>query len=271
MKFLDNNGLEYLAGKIVGLVSGVGSADYIMEEDVSGIWRYRKWASGIAECWGIWSGSLTHYSTPTTGLYGYYVVMGLPAIFLSNVLPVIQVTAGVGNGFAWSGASMPNTYTGTSFNAYAISTLSGTNTVTFNMTVKGLWKAFDPNSMRSATLDTYYPVGSIYMTVNNINPANLFGGTWEQIKDKFLLSAGNTYSAGSTGGEATHTLTKNEMPAHGHSLNAYAASSGGSGGGVINYNNNAGGAQYIAYDQGGGQAHNNMPPYLTVYVWKRTA
>lgn len=116
-----------------------------------------------------------------------------------------------------------------------------------------------------------YPVGAIYLSVSPTNPTTLFGGTWERIQDTFLLASGNTYDAGATGGEATHTLTKNEMPVHGHSLNAYASSSGGSGGGVISYNNNAGGAQYIAYDQGGGQAHNNMPPYLAVYVWKRIA
>ena len=63
-----------------------------------------------------------------------------------------------------------------------------------------------------ATLDKIYPVGSIYMSVNSTSPATLFGGTWEQIKDKFLLASGNTYGAGTTGGEAKHTLTVNEMP-----------------------------------------------------------
>ena len=123
-----------------GVAHSDPSADYIFERGTSGIWTYRKWNSGLAECWAVWGGQLTHYATPITGLYGYYVQMGLPAIFDSSVLPVIQVTAGVGNGFAWSGASMPASYTGTSFNAYAISTLSGTNTVTFNMSVKGRWK-----------------------------------------------------------------------------------------------------------------------------------
>ena len=48
-------------------------------------------------------------------------------------------------------------------------------------------------------IDAIYPVGSIYMSVNNVNPSVLFGGTWEQIKDTFLLSAGDTYNAGSKG------------------------------------------------------------------------
>ena len=44
-----------------------------------------------------------------------------------------------------------------------------------------------------SVIDMVYPVGAIYMSVNNTNPGNLFGGTWEQIKDRFLLSAGDTY------------------------------------------------------------------------------
>lgn len=65
-------------------------------------------------------------------------------------------------------------------------------------------------------INIVYPVGSIYMSVNSTSPASLFGGTWERIKDRFLLAAGDTYSAGSTGGEAQHTLTVDEMPSHYH-------------------------------------------------------
>ena len=57
----------------------------------------------------------------------------------------------------------------------------------------------------------YFPVGSIYLSVNNTNPGSVFGGTWVQIKDRFLLGAGSTYTAGKTGGSATHTLTINEI------------------------------------------------------------
>lgn len=78
-------------------------------------------------------------------------------------------------------------------------------------------------------LNFIYPVGSIYMSVNATNPASLFGGTWEQIKDRFLLAAGDNYSAGATGGASGNT------------------GSAGTGDG------------------------GNMPPYLAVYIWKRTA
>lgn len=75
----------------------------------------------------------------------------------------------------------------------------------------------------SQLLDLFYPVGSIYTSTKNTNPATTLGGTWTQIKDRFLLCAGDSYSAGATGGSATHThttgshtLTVDETPAHTH-------------------------------------------------------
>lgn len=129
----------------------------------------------------------------------------------------------------------------------------------------------------------YYPVGSIYMSVNNINPTNFFGGTWEQIKDKFLLSAGDTYNAGSTGGEAKHTLTKSELPnitlkivdpSYSWTVNTagYSTGSGNDYPGISGTRKNPTDNQKLRTENlGSGQAHNNMPPYLAVYVWKRTA
>lgn len=118
-----------------------------------------------------------------------------------------------------------------------------------------------------------YPVGSIYMSVNSTNPSNYFGGEWEQIKDRFLLACGDTYANGATGGEATHTLTINEMPSHNH---GYTRSrlffSDPPGQNAIAYNNNIGQAIGAATSNtGGSQPHNNMPPYLAVYIWKRVA
>lgn len=121
-----------------------------------------------------------------------------------------------------------------------------------------------------------YPVGSIYMSVNSTNPRNLFGGTWTQLKDRFLLGAGSTYTNGSTGGEATHTLTKSEMPSHSHGQNV-TVSSGGTLTANCDYDTYVTGkarisSQSITTDEtGGGGSHNNMPPYLVVYMWERTA
>jgi trimeric autotransporter adhesin len=124
----------------------------------------------------------------------------------------------------------------------------------------------------------YFPVGSIYMSVNSTNPSNYFGGTWTQIKDRFLLACGSTYSNGATGGEAKHTLTVSEMPSHKHTLKVVKDSDSNSGGDLPKANNTTGfntgwssGNDDGIQNTGGGSAHNNMPPYLAVYVWKRTA
>lgn len=89
-----------------------------------------------------------------------------------------------------------------------------------------------------AASETMYPVGSIYMSVYEVNPHDLFGGTWTQIKDKFLLASGDTYANGATGGSASqtytlggtvggHKLTMEEMPSHKHGyLNKLAYASG---------------------------------------------
>lgn len=80
---------------------------------------------------------------------------------------------------------------------------------------------------QAAVVDLIYPVGSIYMSVASTSPATLFDGTtWEQLKDKFLLGAGDTYTAGDTGGNASHTLTTSEMPSHNHTFTGSAVDTG---------------------------------------------
>lgn len=122
--------------------------------------------------------------------------------------------------------------------------------------------------------DIIYPVGSIYMSITDTNPELLFGGTWEQIKDTFLLSAGDKYTAGTTGGEEKHILTVSEMPSHSHTIgmdkDAVYNSSGGS---WSVHDAGTSGSQSTTKtgSSGSGTAHNNMPPYLTVYMWKRVS
>lgn len=124
-------------------------------------------------------------------------------------------------------------------------------------------------------LDNVYPVGSIYMNVNSTNPGTLFGGTWEQIQGRFLLGTSNVYPAGSQGGEAEHTLTISEIPNHTHSIIGYSASgndySGSDADLSFTYNTTKKGWSGRTASVGNNQAHNNMPPYLSVYIWKRTA
>ena len=135
--------------------------------------------------------------------------------------------------------------------------------------------SYVPSIDKTWLLDAFYPVGSIYQSVNSTSPATLFGGgTWERIEDKFLLAAGSTYAAGSTGGEASVSLTAAQNGPHTHA--AYYADPAGSK--SFGYSYTSKGEQSNAstdssgiVSSGSGEAHNNMPPYLTVYVWQRTA
>ena len=145
----------------------------------------------------------------------------------------------------------------------------------------------------SSLWDQIYPVGSIYITANATNPSVLFGGTWEQLKGKFLVGVDSSdtdfETSGKTGGEKTHTLTVDEMPSHTHDMDdaVYGdyknrlgiRGDGGGGKGLIpSMMQTTGYSRYIPTNTGGGKPHNHgntgstnhMPPYLAVYVWKRT-
>ena len=150
----------------------------------------------------------------------------------------------------------------------------------------------------SSLWDQIYPVGSIYLSVNATNPSVLFGGTWEQLKGKFLVGVDSSdtdfNTSEKTGGEKTHVLTSNEMPSHTHTqasctdpgnhkhtistwYNGQSASAqtvegwGTKKHEKYHYTGDAGSHTHTITlnNTGGGQAHNNMPPYMTVYMWKR--
>lgn len=128
-------------------------------------------------------------------------------------------------------------------------------------------------------LDIIYPIGSVYISVNATNPSTLFGGGWTRITGRFLLGADDsTYKNGVTGGEATHKLTVSEMPKHNHPVTLSGSET--SSHAYFNWvyvppeeSNKT--RSYDGYDlaqiTGGNAAHNNMPPYLVVYMWKRTS
>ena len=134
----------------------------------------------------------------------------------------------------------------------------------------------DQSDLQNLLVDLVYPVGSYYWSSNSTNPGTIFGGTWEQIKDKFVLAVGDTYTTVDvTGGEATHTLTVDEIPSHRHVTGPSHFSAYGGDLADIKQETNA--AWKTNLDQintgytGGGQAHNNMPPYITAYCFHRTA
>lgn len=146
---------------------------------------------------------------------------------------------------------------------------------------------FDNYLKTADLLNKVYPLGSIYMSIVETSPASLIGGEWLQIKDSFLLGCGDKYGAGSTGGEATHTLTIKEMPTHGHKT--WSSNSGYSGNTIGPAQGSSQGigttehkstytndywkhgttGRWVIGREGGGLSHNNMPPYVAVYIWKR--
>lgn len=170
-------------------------------------------------------------------------------------------------------------------------TVYGNNATTFN--------GYTFDAFRALMLDTIYPMGSIYMSVSATSPETLFGGTWTPINGRFLIgtgapennddgaSSGNyNYAAGSKGGEAAHTLTNSEMPKHVHNTtfqwnathdSRYTGSANAIKGEGTSNNCYAwvdnGYLLDIGINKSAGNnvAHNNMPPYLAVYMWQRTA
>ena len=128
--------------------------------------------------------------------------------------------------------------------------------------------AAEPPQCRS-WVDRAYPVGSLYLTMSAADPADLFGGTWERIEGVFLLAAGSGYEAGTTGGEAEHTLTVEELPSHTHTT--YRSMTGKSGSDIYIPSQSGTESGVETSATGGGEPHNNMPPYLAVNVWQRKA
>lgn len=143
------------------------------------------------------------------------------------------------------------------------------------------------------TASKVYPVGAVYISFNSANPATLFGGTWERLKDTFLLANGDAYAPDTSGGSATKTICVENMPSHNHSMSAAGEHSHtitfprdlvsgdprtdavvgdqAEEGYQTNATNSAGSHTHEIDNTGGGLPLNVMPPYKTVYVWRRTA
>ncbi|MEM6888763.1 MAG: hypothetical protein AAF636_11550 [Pseudomonadota bacterium] len=125
------------------------------------------------------------------------------------------------------------------------------------------------------TLQAAYPIGSVYMNVNNsTNPNTLLGfGTWEKFSQgRVLVGEGdsNFGEIGTTRGARDHTLTINEMPSHQHTIDDGNSAAGGEGEYVDTLGTQGGSSNAETNFVGGGQSHNNVQPSLVVYMWKRT-
>ena len=185
-------------------------------------------------------------------------------------------------------------------NTEGILNVSGDTSITGNTTIGGTTTFNNSltlsSSAKTSLLNLVYPVGSIYISVNNVSPQTFLGGTWAALQDRFLVGAGHTYNVNATGGDTTtsgssaantggHTLTIDEMPSHNHinysgdfpTWHDQTHSNG------LNWNSRNGWhAETLntKFDsKGGNQAHSHTmahthtitPPYLAVYMWKRTA
>ncbi len=115
----------------------------------------------------------------------------------------------------------------------------------------------------------YFPVGSIYLSISSTNPSTYFGGTWVQIKDRFLIGAGNSYSVNATGGNQTITIAQNNLPSR------VMVRTNDSSGSACNTSTtvSSGYSNHCLFDAGleSGKAINILPPYMAVYMWRRTA
>jgi len=149
------------------------------------------------------------------------------------------------------------------------------------------------NINKDLLLDVVHPIGSIYMSTSSTSPATLFGGSWTRIQDRFLLAAGSTYTAGKTGGSATHThkygiqfanywgvVSTDGLSAVHYDSNNSTTVKGNSKNSTGTFMINSGAAnsytQRTSVDirrtnDANTSYTSTLPPYLVVYVWKRTA
>lgn len=139
-----------------------------------------------------------------------------------------------------------------------------------------------PGLTKTEILDMIYPVGSIYISISSSNPSYTIGGTWQRFANGKTLVGVDEYdsdfnSPNRTGGEKAHQTTVEEMPSHAHQFNTEAAGSPIALG-WENGNNSAMRAKLENYTMGlpttsvgGNKPHNNLQPYITVYMWRRTA
>lgn len=187
-----------------------------------------------------------------------------------------------------------NLQTSVNENTSDISSLN-TKVTTNTSNISSLTTKIDTNTSQITTLHsmlavywkTLYPIGSIYISTNaNFNPQATWGGTWRKTADgRCLIGANDTYPIGSIGGEAEHTLTDSEMPTHRHGAGRYTGfeiTNAGIRGAdsssqplyqalIANTNSTEYSNKLETNTAGLGLAHNNMQPYLAVYIWERIA
>ena len=227
-----------------------------------------------ATSWGSWYKIYTSDDKPTPSDIG--------AAASSHTHSASNITAGTLGGSVVANTTAVGTLTTKQLRNITISTADPTSSDGGNGDV---WIKYG-----NAQSDCPFPVGSVYISIASTDPSSIWTGTtWEQFaKGRTLvgLDTSDSYfnTIGQTGGKKTHTLTPNEIPAHGHGMahtHSYTGPNTGSwkvGSGKAHTwctsagGKTSGGASKTTTDNaGGGSAHNNLQPYIVVYMWKRVS
>lgn len=266
---------EYEWFKIKGEKGDTGAPATLVSHQVA----YQVSTSGTVPPSGTWS------ETVPSVAQGRYLWTRVTATFNTGE-PVVSYSVarmgmdGLGSVVTvnWNGPDENGNVQLTAENVGGLALSGGTMTGAIDMdghTISGLnppTEATQAVNKQYADLSAY-PVGAIYISANSVSPASLFGGSWERLKDRFLLAAGDTYSAGGTGGAAKRTLTKNNIPP----LSLYYSGSSEPYRPCIDVTVLYASSKQDGYTDAVNTQNGNptpvdiMPPYLAVYIWKRVA
>ena len=236
---------------------------------------------------GAWTHITTTAATNGFGFEGHINAMAGYSIYSAdNGEVAYKQTAGGGfeagqNASATGAAAVAIGSGATASAAAAVQIGSGTNAAAYSVQFAN-YPLLDLNTgtIYAERLLSLFPVGSYYITESATTPASLFGGEWVRVSGYFLYGAVLQDVVGNTGGESVHILTVNEIPSHYHNenYNVFAVSAGGNTGtnNIPNASNNGNCSMvresaYTTTATGGGAAHNNMPPYRQVNMWRRSA
>lgn len=224
----------------------------------------------------------TAVSTQITNAIDEITPANIGAAASSHTHSASNITAGTLGGSVVANTTAVGTLTTKQLRNITISTADPTSSDGGN---GDIWITYG-----SAQSDCPFPVGGIYISITSTNPSSIWAGTtWEQFaKGRTLVGLDSSdpdfTTAGHTGGKKTHTLTPDEIPAHGHGMahtHSYTGPNTGSwkvGTGKAHTwctsagGKTSGGASKTTTDNaGGGLEHNNLQPYIVVYMWKRVS
>ncbi|MDR2074478.1 MAG: DUF859 family phage minor structural protein [Oscillospiraceae bacterium] len=168
-----------------------------------------------------------------------------------------------------------NSFETTNIDIKGVSTFESSGYVDFNGNIYANAHLYLKSTAANDVLNLVYPVGAIYMSVSSTNPSSLFGGSWSLWGSGRVPVCVNTSDSDfntveETGGAKTVTLTTSQMPSHTHGLARAPAGSGYKE--SYGYTTTATREQTTYSDSAGsGSSHTNLQPYITCYMWKRTA